>query len=256
MAIIATIVVIAAMVAERTRPALGALIATLPFSVGPTYVVLAMQHDAAFLSVAALKSVGGASATIVFIAVFARALERWSLPLALAVGFLAWSGAAWIVHRTDMTITVAVLMAGLTVGIASWTTQDLRNHRPALSALRRWWDIPLRALSVATFVAVVTGISSLLGPSGVGTLANFPVIMSSMGVILALRFGPRTASAMLSNSFGGMAGVCVSFLVAHLAMLPLGPAIALSLGLLVSIGWNLGLFWLGQKRVRQKEQIV
>lgn len=50
MAIAASFVVSASMIAERTGPVIGALVATLPISAGPTYVFLALDHDAAFIA--------------------------------------------------------------------------------------------------------------------------------------------------------------------------------------------------------------
>jgi len=48
MAFAAAFVVTASIVTERSGPVIGALIATLPISAGPSYVFLALDHDAAF----------------------------------------------------------------------------------------------------------------------------------------------------------------------------------------------------------------
>jgi hypothetical protein len=50
MAITAAFVVTASIVTERSGPVIGALIATLPISAGPSYVFLALDHDAAFIA--------------------------------------------------------------------------------------------------------------------------------------------------------------------------------------------------------------
>src|SRR2546430_539067 len=54
MAFAAAFVVIASMVTERSGPAIGALIATLPVSAGPSYIFLAIDHDDAFIAQSAL----------------------------------------------------------------------------------------------------------------------------------------------------------------------------------------------------------
>ena len=46
-------VVLASVVAEAAGPVLGALAASLPASVGPTHVFLALTHDTAFVSASA-----------------------------------------------------------------------------------------------------------------------------------------------------------------------------------------------------------
>src|ERR1700753_4121410 len=56
MALAAALVVTASAITERSGPVIGALIATLPISAGPSYVFLALDHDAAFIAEGALAS--------------------------------------------------------------------------------------------------------------------------------------------------------------------------------------------------------
>jgi hypothetical protein len=58
MATSAAVLVLASRLVERAGPVLGALIATLPLSAGPTYAFLAAEHGAAFVAASALASVG------------------------------------------------------------------------------------------------------------------------------------------------------------------------------------------------------
>jgi len=58
------IVIVAARLAERAGPFLGAMIATLPVSTGPIYVFLAMDHGAAFIAQAAVTSVASTAAPL------------------------------------------------------------------------------------------------------------------------------------------------------------------------------------------------
>ena len=64
MAIAAAFVVSASIITERTGPVIGALVATLPVSAGPSYVFLAIDHDAAFIAQGALSSLPVNAATI------------------------------------------------------------------------------------------------------------------------------------------------------------------------------------------------
>src|ERR1041385_9261782 len=50
MAITAAFVVSASIITEKSGPVIGALVATLPISAGPSYVFLALDHDAAFIA--------------------------------------------------------------------------------------------------------------------------------------------------------------------------------------------------------------
>lgn len=246
MGLVAGLVVVAARVAERTRPALAALIATLPFSIGPTYVLLALEHDTAFVSAAALKSLPGAAATVVFIVAYAHATIRFRPLSAVLVAFAAWLPAAILGHLIAWSLSGAMAVAVLSVLVGLYLTQPLLRGSIGSAMTRQWYDLPLRALGVAALVGTVTGFSTILGPSGVGVLANFPVIMSSLGLILHLRNGAAAASGMLAHSVGGMAGVMIALFTVHLTVVPVGAAGALSLGLTICILWNLMLYALSR----------
>ena len=64
MAITAAFVVSASVITERSGPVIGALVATLPISAGPSYVFLALDHDAAFIAEGALASLPINAATM------------------------------------------------------------------------------------------------------------------------------------------------------------------------------------------------
>ena len=63
MAVTAAFVVSASVVTERSGPVIGALVATLPIPAGPSYVFLALDHDAAFIAEGALASLPVNAAT-------------------------------------------------------------------------------------------------------------------------------------------------------------------------------------------------
>ena len=56
MAVSAAFVVIASMITERSGPAIGALVATLPVSAGPSYIFLAIDHGDDFIAQSAVAS--------------------------------------------------------------------------------------------------------------------------------------------------------------------------------------------------------
>src|SRR5215467_2524698 len=79
MAITAAFVVSASIIAERSGPAIGALVATLPISAGPSYVFLALDHDAAFIAQGALASLPVNAATIFLSLTYVFLAQRFSL---------------------------------------------------------------------------------------------------------------------------------------------------------------------------------
>jgi len=116
---------------------------------------------------------------------------------------------------------------------------------------RRWFDIPLRASLVATLVATVVTLSGWVGPTISGIIALFPVVFTSMMLILHPRIGGPATAAVLANSGWGLMGLGIAIAVLHVAALQFGSAVGLSLALATRVSWNLGLWWNGRrKRVR------
>src|SRR6201991_3070945 len=90
MAITAAFVVTASVITERSGPVIGALIATLPISAGPSYVFLALDHDAAFIAEGALSSLPINAATIFLGLTYVVLAQRRSMLVSLLVGVSVW----------------------------------------------------------------------------------------------------------------------------------------------------------------------
>src|SRR6187431_780402 len=90
MAITAAFVVTASVITERSGPVIGALVATLPVSAGPSYLFLALDHDAAFIAQGALASLPMNAATILMCLVFVHLAQHRGLIVSLAAGIAVW----------------------------------------------------------------------------------------------------------------------------------------------------------------------
>jgi hypothetical protein len=221
----------------------GAMVATLPVSAGPTYIFLSLDHDAAFMANAALASFVMNAITCVLALVYAVLAQRRGMFLSVACALGSWIGLAFVARlfawttSSAIVFNIAVLAACLAIG------DRLRHVRMPLVG-RRWYDIPLRAGMVATLVAIVVTLSAHVGPTVTGILAVFPIVMTSLMLILHPRIGGRATAAVFANSMLGLVGFSLSCLTAHLAILPYGKAAGLALALAVSIGCNLVFWWL------------
>src|SRR5436305_5429558 len=100
MAITAAFVVSASVITERSGPALGALVATLPISAGPSYVFLALDHDAAFIAQGALASLPTNAATIFLGLTYVVLAQRHNLLVSYGAAAAVWVGFAAIIGAT------------------------------------------------------------------------------------------------------------------------------------------------------------
>ena len=202
MALTAIIVVVVSVTVERSGPFIGALIAALG------YTVLAQRHGL-------LLSLGIAMA-IWFVGAAALRLYDWT-PL------------------TAFLLNVAVF--GATVPL-SWR---YRTSGPTPKFLRTAYDIPLRAITAAIVVAIVTTASYSIGSFVSGVFAVFPIVMASSIVILHPRVGGKATASMFAHSQIALIGLWLGFLALHYLVAPVGvwPALVLALG--VCIGWSFAL---------------
>ena len=90
MAVTAAFVVSASVITERSGPVIGALVATLPISAGPSYVFLALDHDAAFIAEGALASLPINAATILLGLTYVMLAQRRSALVSCAGAVAVW----------------------------------------------------------------------------------------------------------------------------------------------------------------------
>jgi hypothetical protein len=246
MAVTAVFVLVAAMVTERAGPTIGALVATLPISTGPVYVFLSLDHDAAFIAQGALASLPINAATIAFGAIYVRLAQDRSSTVSYVGGLAGWFAVAFFVQAFRWNLLEGILLNIATYAVALPLTRHFRSA-PMPPFVRRWYDMPFRAALVAVLVGTVVMLSRWVGPTVTGILAVFPVVFSSLILILHPRIGGRATAAVVANGLRGLVGFGAGIVVLHLGALYAGSAVGLLLGLAMCVAWNFGLWWAGRR---------
>ena len=247
MAITAAFVVTASVITERSGPVIGALVATLPISAGPSYVFLALDHDAAFIAEGALASLPINAATIFLGLTYVVLAQRRSALVSCLGAIAVWMVLATIIRSVQWTLAGGLIVNAVAFAICVPLLRRFRHVKMPLIA-RRWYDIPLRASLVATLVATVVTASGWVGPKVSGIIALFPVVFTSMMLILHPRIGGPPTAAVLANSAWGLIGLGLAIAVLHVTALQFGSAIGLSLALATCVSWNLALWWNGRRK--------
>jgi len=247
MAVTAGFVVSASVIAERSGPVIGALVATLPISAGPSYVFLALDHDAAFIAQGALASLPINAATVFLGLTYVVLAQRHSALVSCGAAVAVWIALALIIRSVHWTLAGGLLANMIAYAICIPLLRRFRHVKMPLIT-RRWYDLPLRAGLVATLVATVVTLSGWVGPTISGMLALFPVVFTSMMLILHPRIGGKPTAAVIANSAWGLLGLGVAIAALHIAAPRFGSAIGLSLALSICVSWNLALWWNGRRR--------
>ncbi len=231
----ATVVVAASLVAQRLGPFLGAMIATLPISAGPSYVFLAMEHGSGFIERSSIVSLAINAATVVFVVTYAVAARTRGLLVSLVGALALWVLLSWAIIQAQWTLPAAAALNVMSFAVCFAVIRRSFTGQPSSKAFagRQWWDIPARALSVMALVGAVVIIGRVLGPTIAGIAAVAPIVLTSFALVLHPRVGGPASAFVLANALPGMVGFAVAMAVLHVTVTSIGTAAALSLALVI-----------------------
>ena len=236
--LVACVVVAVTMTAERSGPFWGALIASLPVSIGPIYVVMAIELPASFIAQGLLSSLATNASTTCFLATAAIAATRVRPAAVITLAIAAWIAATTLIHAIDWPVWGAVALNAAVLAGALFVLRLWARPGMAAPAARRWFDLPLRAFLVGLLTIFIALTSQTLGPEISGVIAIVPVIFISATIVLLTRLGGPGTAATLSRAVLPIAGFGLALLVAHLATARLGSPVGLALGLATSLGFS------------------
>src|SRR5271166_4603491 len=117
MAITAAFVVSASVITERSGPVIGALVATLPISAGPSYVFFALDHDVAFIAQGALSSLPINAATIFLGLTYVVLAQRYSALISCGTAMAVWIALALMVRTVHWSLTGGLIVNAIAFAI-------------------------------------------------------------------------------------------------------------------------------------------
>jgi hypothetical protein len=239
--ITAGFVVACSLITERAGALVGALVVTLPASAGPAYVLLAMDHDPSFVAGAAVGGLAMVSVNTVFCLAYAAVAQRHGIAASFAAAFATWIVLAVLAGSLSWTFAGVIMLTLVTFSVCVPLAERF-CHDTMPPGEHCWYDVLLRALLVCTLVAVVVGLGGKLGPVLSGSLALFPIALSTTGLILHRRISGVATASVMANAIPASAGFATGLALLHLTAVLLGTAPALCLTLLVSVVWNIALW--------------
>ncbi len=237
--ITAATVVAASVAAERAGPVIGGIIVALPVSAGPAYVFLARQASDAFIAQSALYSLAITAATALYLAVYVEVAPRLGAVASVLVGLVPWLIVAVILQQVELSWWGAVGLNLVAFPFALWLTRDSATTESPPRRVASVRDLLLRALLAGSVVATVVTISDVIGARLTGSTVTFPVVLTTLGLIMHHRYGGRAAARALRGALLAMPGFAACVLALHLLAEPLGAIRALVAALAVSLAASL-----------------
>lgn len=241
-AMTATIVVAASVVAERSGPFIGAMVAALPTAAGAAYIILAFQHPPTFIADSAIGSIAANAAVAIFSLAYAVLAQRRGVMVSLGGAMLIWFACAAMLRSIDWTVAGVLALGAVVFAIVIPASARYRT-RMSIKVQARPSDLAWRALAAAACVVVVTAASYSIGPVASGIFAVFPVVVSSVLVIIQLRLGGPAAASVAAHVPEPLIGLSLGFLAVHYLAEAIGVWWAFATGLAVCFAWS-GVLWL------------
>lgn len=246
----AAVVITAARTAERAGPFFGAIIACLPVSAGPSYVLLSLKASDGFIADSALASAATSAGAALYLAAYVVLGPRTGVVATLASALGIWLASAVAIRAIHWTALSVLVLNAVAYGLAFLLTLRLEQTQPITRSERRWFDLPLMAAMVGLLVAGVTTLSAVLGPALTGIAAVFPVTFSSLGLIVHSRLGGRVVAATMAGAIRAMPGFSLGLLTLSELGVPVGAPLAMLAALAVMLAWSGGLILWRVRRAR------
>jgi uncharacterized membrane protein (GlpM family) len=183
----------------------------LPFTSGPVIFFLALDHGAGFAAATAAGALAGASAEAAFALAYGALCLRWTWPVGLAGGSLAFAAATVGLQR--VTLPLGALFVAVIAVLALTIRLMPRRSAPAASAPAPGWDLPARMVVATALVLLLTGLAPSLGPRLSGLLTTFPVYAGILTVFAHHLRGAAGALAVLRGLMYGLFAFAAFFFV-------------------------------------------
>jgi hypothetical protein len=201
----------------------------LPITTGTVLFVLTLTEGAAFASAAALGALLGVVSVGVFTIGYARAARRF--PWSVCLGIAAAGFVASTLGLSRVPGLVVVDLAGSVLALCAVLLVLPKPAAPTKAAPLPRWEVPLRMLTAAVLVLVITTAADYLGSRLSGLLSPIPVFTITLVIFTHSREGPAPVFAFLRGLQYGLFGFAAFCAVVAVLLVPYGSGIAFPAGL-------------------------
>lgn len=231
--LVPALIALASTAVTRWGPRVGGLLASLPLVAGPALLFLSVEQGLVFAAQAAhatLVALVGVAGSALAYAWLAQRAPWWPSLLASWTCFVMLTLA---IQRLALPLVPAlvVALASFAAGRALLPPPRGRSSGGAAPA----WDLPLRMLSAAGLVLVVTEAAARLGPTLTGAFTPFPIALTILLAFAHARQGAATVVRFLHGFLPGMWSFAAFCFVMSAALPTLGMMGGFALALAVQL---------------------
>ncbi len=213
----------ASLAGRRWGSAVSGWIVGMPLTSGPVVFFVALSHNVSFAADAALGVLSGGFSLVFYALTYAWLATRFRWPLAITVSLLVFGISTWLLRNISLPLVplFITLFAAIALGLylmPKRETVEAIEHEPGR------WDLPARILIGTSFILLLTGSASFLGPHLTGLLATIPLYVTILTVFAHQQQGPAAAAHVLRGLLYGMFAFAGFFLALGLLIEYIGIA--------------------------------
>jgi hypothetical protein len=236
----------ASLAGRRWGPAVSGWIVGMPLTSGPVIFFIALSHDAAFAADAALGVISGGLSLASYALTYSWLARRFRWSIALPGSFLVFG----LITTLLQNVTLPLLPMFLIVSAAIVLALRLMPKDPVEAGETRLgtWDIPSRILIGTSFILLITGSASWLGPRLTGLLTMIPLYVTILAIFAHRQQGPAAAAHVFRGLLYGMFAFAGFFITLSLLLEKGGIAISFVLAIVVALAIQGATLWI----LRQK----
>ena len=223
----------ASLAGRRWGPAVSGWIVGMPLTSGPVVFFLALSHDVTFAANAVLGVVSGGLSLISYALTYAWLATRFRWYVSLAGGFIVFAISTTLLQNLTLPLIPIFLIvcAAIALGLRLMPNDTAEEGETKLGK----WDIPSRILIGTSFILLITGSASFIGPRLTGLLTMIPLYVTILTVFAHRHQGPAAAAHVLRGLLYGMFAYAGFFITLGLLLERAGIAISFISAIMVAL---------------------
>lgn len=232
----------ASLAGRKWGPAVSGWIVGMPLTSGPVVFFLALSHDAAFAANAVLGVVSGGLSLLSYALTYAWLATRFRWYVALSGSFTVFALSTTLLQHITLPLIPIFLIvcAGITLALRFMPNDEVEEGQAKLGT----WDIPSRILIGTSFILLITGSASWLGPRLTGLLTMIPLYVTILAIFAHRHQGPAAAAHVLRGLLYGMYAYAGFFITLGLLLERSGIAVSFVAAIIVALAVQGTTLWI------------
>lgn len=207
----------ASLAGRKWGSAVSGWLVGMPLTTGPVVFFLALDHDGAFASRAALGVLSGGFSLVIYTLSYAWIATRFPWPAAITGSLLLFAGSTLLMENLSFPLVPLFfgVTAAILVGLQAMPRETFIEKEAAQPGR---WDLPARVVLSTGIILFLTGSAAWIGPRLTGLLATFPLYISILTTFAHHQQGPAAAAHVLRGLLYGMFAFVAFFITLGLLL--------------------------------------